>query len=94
MKVNYEKKKLYLQDLADDPWRIRPNPCWSFYSYAFVNALSYVNTTAADKLLLQKIVSGEVATQEASVVFAVWGAEKVPTVPVLDYLHVSYLHTL
>lgn len=56
--------------------------------YAFVNALSYANTTNTDKFFLEKVMSKEIGSQEAAVIFAVWGADKVPTTPVLDYMMV------
>ena len=38
------------------------------------------------KVLLQKIKEGDIQQQEASLIFAVWSAEKVPTTETLDYM--------
>ena len=62
---------------------------YNYCRYAYVNALSYANTTDADTLLLKKVMSQEIPNQEAAAVFSVWGADKVPTTPVLDYMSVS-----
>lgn len=51
--------------------------------------MSYANTTACDRFLLEKIEGDEIKNQEASSIFAIWASNKIPTQTIMEYMRVS-----
>lgn len=60
----------------------------------YLDALRTVNTTDADKLILTKIVSGEIPQIEAMSVLVIWTAEKVPSHTILEFMSTSVITPL
>jgi len=51
--------------------------------------MKVANTTVVDKMLIEKIKSGELKTYDATAVLIQWAAEKVATLEIINELKVS-----